>query len=200
MGKHRDKAPEFEGKVKRWGMSFFRRNHWRIASMYDTEDMEQEVFAVYWSVKFRHPRVVDEGQFMKLFKARLRGVMKTRSAACFPNTYNFGKDSGCVSLTSETGSDLTEGLVSAVCMSGSDLEVCLDLADQLPSDLKEVFMALVREAAGIEAIPFRWRRRLSGKNTPEPINKSLARMLGLSKDRDLFAEVSLAITNIGLED
>ena len=123
MGKVKGGVPEFEGKVEKWGMSFLRRNYWRIAAMYDQEDLEQEAFTVYWSVKFRHPRIT-ESEFMRLYKARLRGVMKTRSAACFPNPYNFGEDRGCISLTTEAGFDLTEVLVSAVCVSGRDLEVC----------------------------------------------------------------------------
>ncbi len=201
MGKRRNKKPpKFEGSVKQWAMAFMRKNYWRIAAMYDREDLEQEAFTIYWSVQFNHPTLTDKVEFMRLFKARMRGMMKTRSAACFPNPYNFGQDSGCISLTSDTGGDLTEVFVSSVCISAGDLEVCLDLASRLPSELREVFMALVREAIGIEAVPFRWRRRLTGRATPETLNGSLARRFNLSSDRDLFAEVSAAINKIQKED
>ena len=191
-------APPFEGEIKNWGLSYLRKNRWKVAAMCDDDDLKQDAFLVYWRVRQYHPKVTRMADFMRLYRVSLHGILVNRSKACFPNPYNLGQENHCTSLTADDGGDLMDITGSAVCHSAAiEVEDYLDLLQRLPLELRDAFLLLIREFMGTDSVPQRERELLNGRKRKEPLRIALARAVGCDVGRDLIAEIGqvLGVTN-----
>lgn len=190
-------SPAFEGKIKDWGLSYLRRHRWKVAAVWDDEDLQQNAFYLYWRVCVYHAHISDEDEFLRLYKVAMGFLLSSTASACFPNTYNVGYENRCFSLTDEEGGsiDIAEKNGAAVYDYVSDLEVCLDVIKCVPDELRGVCAALFREALGIKPMSALTRRRLKGHSSVEPINLTLARLFGFDRDRDVLSEVAAYLSD-----
>ena len=191
-------TPPFEGEIKNWGLSYLRKNRWKVAAMCDDDDLKQDAFLVYWRVRQYHPKVTRMADFMRLYRVSLHGILVNRSKACFPNPYNLGQENHCTSLTADDGGDLMDITGSAVYHSAAiEVEDYLDLLQRLPLELRDAFLLLIREFMGTGSVPQRERELLNGRRRKEPLRIALARAVGCDVGRDLIAEIGqvLGVTN-----
>ncbi len=190
----------FEGRIKDWGLAFLRRNHWKVAAIWDQDDIAQEVFYIYWRIRVQHPELTEEAEFLKIYRVALRFRLIRHASDCFPNSYNSGPENQCLSLTGEGGRDITESLSGAVYDCVADVEECMDVIGRVPEELQVVCVAMFREIFGIEPLPTCSRRHLRGRPTLEPVNLMFARLFGFSADRDVVSEVATCLSNYQLEE
>jgi hypothetical protein len=187
-----DDGIQFDGRIRGWALWYLQKNRWRFASMCDYEDLQSEALRVFLAVREKHPEITDPDDFLKFYKVKMHYHTRWLGIACFPNPYNFSKNSAgqCISLTSPSGADALERLGNTVCGVGLDvLTDYLDFLKRTPDDLKDVCAAMLREALGIEDVPAATRRRLDGQQRKEPLNSALARLFGLDRKRDLCGEI-----------
>lgn len=196
----KEQQPPYEGRIKDYGLKYLWKNHWRIAAMCASEDIEQEAFYIYWRVHVQNPGIVDVDEFMRVYRVALAFRVKKHSKACFPNPYNVSVDGGrSISTTLPDGSNLLERLGAAVYSSGSYVEEYLDVASRLPDELRAVYLALVRDALELVPIPSRLRRRLNGTWRREDLNRALAKMLSLPQGPDWIARTEEAVAIHGCD-
>ena len=195
-------SPVFEGKIKDWGLSYLRKNRWKVAAVWDDDDLQQTAFYLYWRVCVYHAHISDEDEFLRLYKVAMGFLLSSTASACFPNPFNVGYENRCFSLTDEEGGDIdiAEKNGAAVYDYVSDLEVCLDVIKCVPDELRGVCAALFREALGIKPMSALTRRRLKGHSSVEPINLTLARLFGFDQDRDVLSEVATCLSEYQLEE
>jgi len=61
-------VPEFQGPIEGWVVNFLKRNYWKVAPLYDWDDLFQEAYLKFLVVSEKYPEVVDPPHFMALFK------------------------------------------------------------------------------------------------------------------------------------
>ncbi len=170
------------------------RHAWRIAGMYSREDIEQDAFLMYLRCYRYHPRKSRRDLFA-LYKCSLSNLVTTRSKQCFPNSYAYIKDQGRLAEHLE---DHMNTLASP-----NELEACLSFFStalvSLPKELGEVLRLLIDDFYAEPCIDQRESKKLSGKTRKEPLNIALARIVGVSKDRNLVAELARAMS-LSLKD
>mgnify|MGYP000276609036 CR=1 FL=1 len=195
-------SPAFKGKIKDWGLSYLRRNRWKVAAVWDDDDLQQNAFYLYWRVCVYHAHISDEDEFLRLYKVAMGFLLSSTASACFPNPFNVGYENRCFSLTDEEGADIdiAKKNGAAVYDYVGDLEVCLDVIKCVPDELRGVCAALFREALGIKPMSALTRRRLKGNSSVEPINLTLARLFGFDQDRDVLSEVATCLSEYQLEE
>lgn len=185
--------PCFEGELERIGVGYFRRHHWRIASMYDSDDLRQEAYLVYLKQLRKHPELTDHSSFVKLYRTNLWGRVQTLSQMCFPNPYNMGGENKCHSLIQDNPDGGSSELGAAPTQFRGEVEAYLDLMTQLPSELRVVFLALVKDLMGVDPVEVRATPKLNGGVRRETFNTALARKVGLAQGRDLIDEIKTAL-------
>ena len=185
--------PPFEGEIEKIGMKYLRNNHWRIASMYDRDDLRQEAYLVYLRQLRKYPKMPSRAAFIRLYRTNLWGRIQSVSAWCFPNPYNMGLENRCYSMTQEDGDDVNIGLGGVVASTGLEVESYLELLEKLPKELHEAFMLLVREFTGLGEIEIQETVRLNGKMRREGLSEALARAAGLDLKRDVVEEIGRAL-------
>ena len=190
----------FEGRIEDWGLSFLRRNRWKVAAIWDEDDFRQEVFYIYWRIRVQHPEIIEEDEFLRIYKVALRFRLIRHASACFPNPYSRAYENRCISLTGESGLNITERLTDAVYDCVGNVEECVDVVGRIPEELQIVCIALFREIFGIEPLPTLSRHRLKGRPTAEPLNLMFARLFGFSADRDVVSEVAACLSEYQLEE
>ena len=171
-----------------WGERYMKRHHWRIRSMYDKEDIEQDAFGLYLRVYRKHTEL-KEPDLLKIYKVAMRFRINTRSKQCFPNSFAYKKDQGAVAIPIEE-----EWLEEEATVSIEDtFTEWSDIMSQLPDDLTEVFKLLVKDFYGVFCINQYKGKRLGSKGRIEPFNRAVARELNLDPSRDLIGELTEAI-------
>ena len=185
-------VPPFEGEVRNWGVGYFRKNKWKVASMYDDSDIQQDVFMIYWRTKRNYPHITSRSEFMRLFKGALRMRVYGKATQCFPNPYNVGAENRCYSLTSAVdGRDLTDELLGGVYSSvAAEAEDYLMLLQKLPFELQEAFIVLIREFLGLENVSLVGSIRLDGTRRTVPFETALAKRIGSPNKRDLLSRIA----------
>lgn len=189
---------EFEGKIKKWALSYLKKNHWRLKSLLDTEDLESEAFMIFWRLRQKYGySVLNVDEFMKIYSVALYFHVSSLAKTCFPNPYNFGSEGGsAISLTGEDGGDILEKLSVPVCNSSEKLEECLDILKKIPWELQDVCSAIMREVCGIEEIRSLCRRHLNGGWSMESLNQSLSRIFGFQYRRNVLRELTETILSL----
>jgi hypothetical protein len=178
--------------------------------MYGVEDIEQDAFAVYLRVYRRHARKgknwTPEADLLRIYKRAIWGRVNNRSRQCFPNPHAFVADIGSVVVQME---DL-EGHLSDdnrldMCLAKSydtpmldkEPDECLDILKdtiaELPQELADALVLLVKDFLGIPCIERKKRLRLSGPPRVEPTHKAIARKMKIDPSRNLIAELSAAL-------
>lgn len=171
--------------ARSWGEAYIRRHLWRIRAMYDFDDVKQDAFLIFLRTYKRYPDLKAE-DLLKIYKAGIIGRIHNRARECFPNSYAYEEGIGKVVL------DIDDHEPAGV--AEHDLDVLYDLLMKLPSELAEVMKILIRDFVGVSCIEQRRTRKLSGGARLEPYNVALAREAGLNPSRDLFEELSNALT------
>lgn len=181
----------FENGPRQWGERYLSRNKWRIAAMYDYEDIKQDVFLVYLRTCTRYPEHSEE-EIFKIYIAGVKGRLLNRARECFPNTYAYEEGMGklVVELDEHTPLPSYENELA------TSMEVITDLLMKLPEELASVLKILINDFVGVSCIEQRKARRLSGKTRIEPLNLALARKANLDPSRDLIGELDKACKTI----
>ncbi len=174
----------YDKQARQWGENYLRRHLWRIRAMYDSEDIQQDAFAVYLGVYRRHPKCGEKDLF-KIYRCALWGRVNNRSRQCFPNSYAYERGIGKLVL------DINEcTLIHSVEHElAFTLDSFSDLFEKLPEELVGVLKLLIRDFVGVSCIEQRRLKRLSGRPRLEPLGIALARMAKLDPSRDLFDEL-----------
>ncbi len=174
----------YDKRARRWGEGYLRRHHWRIRAMYDSEDIQQDAFAVYLGVYRRHPKCGEKDLF-KIYRCALWGRVNNRSRQCFPNSYAYEQGIGKLVLNIDECS-LTHLVHHELAFT---LDSFSHLLENLPKELAGVLKLLIRDFVGVSCIEQRRVRRLSGRTRLEPLGVALARAAKLDTSRDLFEEL-----------
>ena len=193
-------SPPFEGRIKNHGLSYLRKNYWRMAAASDDEDLQQDAYLMYLRVRRDHPDITKTAEFMRLYRPALYGLLVWRSRQCFPNPFNMGEKARCYSLDSVIYANGEQHSCSEISESrslfgilDSEMGSYLRLIQQLPLELQEAFILLIKEFNGQEVIPLRTSKKLKGKTWREPLAIALARKVGYDLSRDLIHEIGLVL-------
>ncbi len=174
----------YDKRARQWGEGYLRRHHWRIRAMYDSEDIQQDAFAVYLGVYRRHPKCGEKDLF-KIYRCALWGRVNNRSRQCFPNSYAYEEGKGKLVLNIDE-CNLTHHVQYELAFT---LDSFSHLLENLPKELAGVLKLLIRDFVGVSCIEQRRVRRLSGRTRLEPLGIALARTAKLNTSRDLFEEL-----------
>lgn len=183
----------YEKRARRWGEVYLSRNLWRIKGMYSHEDVKQEAFTTFLIVYRKHPGK-SEDELFRLYKARFRGRLINWSKQCFPNSYAYMEKVGplvvdLVGPGGEINPEVEAGPFSVL----PEAAVCLELLDRLPKELHDAMRLLIRDFFGDPCITQLRARKTTRGLRLEPIEKAIARQLGIENSRDVVAEIAKAL-------
>jgi len=183
----------YRKRARKWGENYLRRHWWRIAVMYDHEDLQQEALLVFVRV-YRHFPGRSEADLFRIYKRSLSGLLVNRSKQCFPNPHAYIKGIG------RFVTEMDEDKLAQPFEHEADafLTYYSSVAARLPAELAEVLKLLIRDLVGVSCIEQRRARKTSGGTRTEPLNVALARIVGSNTSRDLLSELETAL-NEGVE-
>lgn len=61
-------TPKWEGPIEGWATKYANKSVWRVRPEHDFDDLMQDAYIYFLTVKERYPRVVDPPHFMRLFQ------------------------------------------------------------------------------------------------------------------------------------
>src|SRR5687768_14833046 len=72
-------TPQWEGVVYLTTCKFIAKNNWRCDHLHSREDLLQDAYLIFMKIRDMYPRVVEEKNFMALYRTALSNKMNDRA-------------------------------------------------------------------------------------------------------------------------
>ncbi len=153
--------------ARKWMLKTAHKEHWRIASWYDLEDLIQEGYVCYYKVRERYPDATDRPHIMCLFQRtftnRLHDLAKRKTRLTE------------VVMSDFPSSQFIDNFWDSLLPVDDEIATLYTLINQVTNETKAVLNLLTSEA-GRKSLRAVYRVKLGGHR--ETFNERLCRLTG----------------------
>lgn len=172
-------SPQWNAEYQGWAAKYIRENKWRVDPVHDFDDLMQNAWMLFNHLAATYPRVLNDRQFMGLFKRAM--INKFNDYSCYKRRRAEGMPI--------VSGDVTE-IVSGRIGEQSNAGYIAALIDEMPGDLKLALDLLSKGVAHKKPVRRAGRRMEKRDN----LSHRICRAFGLPKRHDPVSDLKQLLT------